>query len=231
MRLALDISMVTVTFMTALIIGPVVVGINGPLAYGSVLAATGGNSNGHSQGANGNSNNQGSHAGSNATASTNPAANAEVETALNLGALNAAHASARAFAHASSNSRIGKIRTYYLANQDAIIQQTALMTALAALKPATPVTLDQFKVVEAAYLALQENADMTLLASLQASYTQALIGAGITDGQVVALQPAYDTWQAAETLAIDTLNTAASKTPVTDETRAALDALLVNKIN
>ena len=231
MRLTLDISMVTVTFIAALIIGPVVVGSNGPLAYESALAATGGNSNGHSQGANGNSHNQGGHAGSNATASTNPAASAEVETALNLGALNAAHASARAFAHASPNSRIGKIRTYYLANQDAIIQQTALMTALAALKPSTPVTLDQFKVVEAAYLALQENADMTLLASLQASYTQALIGAGITDGQVVALQPAYDTWQAAETLAIDTLNTAASKTPVTDETRAALDALLVNKIN
>ena len=230
MRLKLDYSLVTIAFMAALFTGPALVGSNGPLSYDSAWADKGGNPNSHSQGGNGNSHSQANHAG-NATASNNPVAIGQGKTARNLGSLNAAHASARAFAHASPNSRIGKIKAYYLANQDAMVQQTALTTALDALNPATPVTLDQFKVVEAAYLALQDNGDMTLLASLQASYTQALTDAGITDAQVVALQPAYDTWQAAETLAKDTLNTAANKTAVSEETRAALDALLVNKIN
>ncbi len=50
-----------------------------------------------------------------------------------LGALNAAHASAQAFANASPNSRIGKIRAYYVANAEAAKAALAVLEADAAL--------------------------------------------------------------------------------------------------
>ena len=249
MRLKPVCSFLPIVLGAVLMVGPAVVGSNGPLSYNSAFAEKGSNANGHSQGGNGSSHSQGGNGSSHSqggsaagkfTASNDNSAtpaNGKGKTANSLGALNAAHASAQAFAHASPNSRIGKIKAYYLANKEAVAQKTAFTDALAALPTTnlTPVTLDQFKTIESAYLALQDptyaTLDPTAQAELQAAYTQALTDAGITDAQFVALQPAYTTWQDAEKLATDTLNTAANKTPVNDATRAALDALLVGKIN
>ena len=88
-------------------------------------------------------------------------------------------------------------------------------------------TLTQFNAVEPAYLALH---DAPTDADLLAAYNLALTAAGITDGQVVAVQSTYNSWRAADALATTALNTAANKTPVSDATRAALDILLTGKI-
>lgn len=155
---------------------------------------------------------------------------------IDLGALNATHASAHAFANAAPDSRIGKIKSYYLANQDFITAQTtadatdaaALRTTFEGAAPADVVS---------AYEALQ--ADPTNVA-LQDAYNQAVADNALTDAQVAALETAYSDWQSAvvadalvataEAAAQEALNVAANKTPVDDATKAALDALIDGKI-
>jgi hypothetical protein len=167
------------------------------------------------QGGNGKSNSAASNGGA--------AANSHGKTASNMGALNAGHAAPRAFANAAPNSRVGKIKAYYLANQDAVALQSALVNALTA----NSVTLTQLTAVEPAYVALQANpSDPDLIAA----YNLALTTAGLTDAQVVALQPAYTASLAADAEAAATLYAAGNKTPVSDETKTALDNLVADSI-
>lgn len=186
------------------------------LALAALLAiapvqAFAGNGNSHSQGGNGNAN--GNSGGS---------ANSQGKTASSLGALNAAHASPQAFANAAPNSEIGKIKAYFLANQ------TAALSDAAALQEAYDSSAPS--AVRDAYEALLADPANT---TLQAAYDQAITDAGLTAEQVAALAAAYAAWQdavAADAEAAATLEAAANKTPVSDETKAALDALLVGKI-
>ena len=218
-------SFVTIVLGAVLIVSPVIVGSNGLVSYDQAFAQKGGNSVGNANSAS---------AASTGNAKTTSNANGQV--ASKLGALNAAHASARAFAHASPDSRIGKIKTYYLANQIAIATQaTAAATDAAALKVAFEATAPT--AVISAYEALQ--ADPTNV-TLQDAFNAAVTNAGLLGAQVTTLQTAYTDWQnavAADTLAADAaataqidLNAAANKTPVDAATKTALDALLVDKI-
>ena len=134
------------------------------------------------------------------------------------------------------NSRIGKIKTYYLANQIAIATQaTADATDVAALKVAFEATAPA--AVISAYEALQ--ADPTNV-TLQTAFNAAVANAALSGAQVTTLETAFKDWQnavASDTLAADAaaaaqidLNAAANKTPVDAATKTALDALLVDKI-
>ena len=144
-------------------------------------------------------------------------------TASALGALNAAHASAQAFAHASPNSRLGKIKAYYLANQEAAASSAAFDQALTDAS----LTQEQFDAIKAAYdahIAAPENAE------LQAAYDAALGAANTSATVFEGLLPAYETAQQDSLDAEAKLSLAANKTPVSDETKLALDALLEGKI-
>ena len=70
------------------------------------------------------------------------AANSKGKLASKLGALNAAHASARAFPKASPNSRIGRIREYYEANQASIAAASAAEEAATAAVAANQAVTD-----------------------------------------------------------------------------------------
>ena len=122
-----------------------------------------------------------------------------------LGALNAAHASAKAFAHAAPNSRVGKIKAYFLANQAAKVAAAKVVADLAAI--------DTYN---AAVIKGDQNAIKNALAA---------------DTAALASLPA-DQLAASNLLATaaTALNAAANKRPVSLATKAALDALLVGKI-
>jgi hypothetical protein len=151
-----------------------------------------------------------------------------------LGALNAAHASATALLHASDKSRVGKIRAY----RDAAILAASL--AEIAAQTDTPALKNAFEAAipasaQAPYAAWQQ--DPTNIA-LQDAYQTALVSAGLSSEEIAALQSAYDAWQdaaqaddsaiAAEAAAQDAIEAAANKT-VTAEVRAAVDELLAGK--
>ena len=196
----------TAALAAALLVCPNLVSGNGSTSYGQAFAknlGNNGNGNASAQSANANANSQG-------------------QTASNLGALNAGHAAPQAFANAFATSRIGKIKAYYLASQTAALTDAAaLQTAFEGSAPAA---------VIGAYEALQ--ADPTN-ATLQAVYDQAVIDAGLTAEQVTTLEAAYTAWQdavAADAEAAATLEAAANKTPVSDETKTALDDLIADSI-
>lgn len=102
------------------------------LFVGSALAKDGGNGGGHGSGNGHSGGNQGkseSHKGVSSSNDEKPsrvkafkeaAAVADADDADQLGALNAAHASARARQRASSKSAVGKIATYERAREQAL---------------------------------------------------------------------------------------------------------------
>jgi hypothetical protein len=203
---------------------------------------SGGNGNGNS-GGNGNGNSGNGNGNSSTTTESNSSKSAATEKvskdkiAPKLGALNAAHASASAFAHASPKSRVGKIKTYYVANQVALTAQTtADETDAAALRGAFDGSGPAS--VLNAYEALQTDPTNP---TLQNAYNQAVTDAALTGEQIVAVESAYADWKSAadaDAVAANAaeeaqaaLDAAANKTPVSAEARAALDALLVGKIN
>ena len=225
---------------------PASFGINGPETIDTALAKQGGNGNGNgNSGGNGNGNgNSGSGSASSTKAnSTTKVAKVEKAAKINhgdiasqLGALNAAHASAKAFAHASPNSRIGKIKAYYIANQIALTAvATAGETDAVALRGAFDISGPAS--VLSAYEALQVDPTDP---GAQAAYANAVSVEGLTAEQVTAVETAYAAWKSAadaDALAASAaadaeaaLNAAANKSPVSPEARIALDALLVGKI-
>lgn len=221
----------------------------GPIGIGSsqAIAASNGNENGNggnSGGSNGNSHssnneNAGSHGKSHVSgiASSDDASSGEKgdtgkgadktlksssgKLASKLGALNAAHASANAFAHASPNSRIGKIKAYYIANAAAQIADAQVDSDLLAIQiyndAVKQLATDQLNLpVGDPILATDQDAIDAALAA----YTAA----------TAALQTDQATAAAADAATQDALNAAANKQPVSAETKVALDALLVGKI-
>ena len=228
-------SFVTLTLGALLVVAPGVSRFPGSMSYEQAFAQKGGNTGG-----NANSHGQSASASSKSTASTentSTTANSNGKTASSLGALNAANASAEAFVHAAPNSRVGKIKAYYLANEISVAAQTAAdATDATALKTAFESTASA--TVTSAYEDLQ--ADPTNVA-YQDAYAQAVADANLTTEQEAALKTAYTDWQnavAADELAATVeattqtaLNDAANKSPVDAATKAALDALLVGKIN
>jgi hypothetical protein len=151
-------------------------------------------------------------------------------TSSDLGALNAAHASSKAFAHASPNSRVGKIKAYYVANE-------AALTAGADATAAQQTLNDNISnlLSESQYSGI--TADQINAALASADPTTALSDLGITGADATSLMNDYSSWQSADAaaqqdqqLAQDALDAAANKHPVSAETKAALDALLVGKI-
>ena len=189
---------------TVLLAGALVTALGGP---GNAFAGNG-NGNGHSNSGNGNS-----QSASNAGNNGNSGNNGNGSTASAFGALNAAHASAQAVAHASSNSRLGKIKAYYLANQNyqnlqnLAGQAAALKTALDNLAP---------QAVVDAFVALQANPTD---ATLQAAYAAALLTAGLDPTVTTsALTTAYNDWQAAVTAQS---NLPAAQTTMTNDLAAA----------
>lgn len=201
-------SFATIVLGAALMVSPSIVSGIGPLSYDQAFAKNLGNS------ANGNSNAS--------TKSAENTSNGNGGSASDLGALNAGHAAPQAFANAVPGSRIGKIKAYYLASQTAALTDAAaLQTSFEGSAPAA---------VRDAYIALQ--ADPTNV-TLQVAYNQAITDNNLTPEQVTAFEAAYTAWQgavAADAAAATALNTAANKTPVSDETKAALDDLLVGSI-
>ena len=140
-------------FGAALIAAPGVVGSKGPLSIDQAFAGPG-NGGGKGGGKD--------HGGGNGHSSNKKIASTTVDEedavskgklASKLGALNAYHASLNAFAHASPNSRVGKIAAYWEALQAAEAdgtvspeEQTALDDLLdaAANKPIDEATRDAF---------------------------------------------------------------------------------------
>lgn len=164
----------------------------------------------------------------------------KVKVSNKLGALNAAHASAQAFAHASANSRIGKIKTYYVANVASWAAAEALTAANDAnlLAQANLQTLVDSGYVAPATLADANTALESANAALVLSPDDATLIQAVTDAQTVvdafttaaALAEAQVNAVLLAAAATDALNAAANKAPVDDTTKAALDALLVGKI-
>ena len=230
----------------AFIITSALLDMTNPFAIDSAFAKQGGNGNGNgNSGGNGNGNSGGNGNGnSNATSEkSNSSKSAATEKASKnkiaqkLGALNAARASAKAFANASPKSRVGKIKAYYLANQVALTAQTtADGTDAVALHDAF-VGSGPISVINA-YEASQ--ADPTN-PTLQDAFNQAATDAGLTGEQLAAVETTYSDWQSAvnadavaanaASVAQAALDAAANKTPVSAEARAAVDALIAGKIN
>ena len=160
----------------------------------------------------------------------------KTKTASKLGALNAARASATAFAKAVPNSRVGKIKAYYVANQVALTAQTSADETDAVTLQNGFVASGPVLVVNA-YTALQANPANL---DLQDAYNQAVTDAALTGEQIAAVETAYADWQSAvnaDVLAANAaseaqaaLDAAANKQPVSAEARAAVDALLAGKI-
>jgi hypothetical protein len=191
------------------------------VALGAALVS-GGQAFGKNLNNNGNGNSNASTKSVEKSSNGNGNGNGNGNIASALGALNAGHAAPQAFANAAPNSRIGKIKAYYLASQTAALTDaTVLQTAFEGSAPAA---------ARDAYIDLQ--ADPTNV-TLQAAYDQAVLDAGLTTEQVSALEAAYTAWQdavAADAEAASTLEAAANKTPVSDETKAALDGLIAGSI-
>ena len=224
----------------AFVVTPALLDLSSPFAIDSAYAKQGGNGN---SGGNGIGNSNGTGTGNSSTKSekTNSSKTvatgtpSKTKTASKLGALNAAHASAKAFANALPNSRVGKIKAYYVANQIALsARATAEETDATALHDGF-LASGPILVVNA-YEALQADPTDQML---QDTYNQA--ATTLTGEQIAAVETAYSEWQSAanaDSFAADAalkaqaaLDAAANKKPVSAEARAALDSLLAGKIN
>ena len=123
-----------------LVAGTVSLSQLGPVGFVSAAYAKNGGGNGGGNGNGGNGGNASGHSADHGkSAEAHDKNDAKSKEANALGALNAAHASAKARAHASPNSAVGKIATYEksreaaLSLQDPAAQQQALETAEAKL--------------------------------------------------------------------------------------------------
>ena len=154
--------------------------------------------NGDSSGHGGGDGNSGGHGGED----DNGGGSSKGAAASALGALNATHASATAFAHANRHSRVGKIEAYRVAD-------AAFERALAAACQTSTACF----AAHAAYKAAPTAANRAAFHSAKSTVIEA-------STSLQRLQHA----------AIAALNAAASKRPVTASTRAALDPLLVARL-
>ncbi len=220
MKSATPKSLPRLLLAAALAAAPLSLGASGLLSIDAALAAKGGNGGGNSNGNSGNhgnGNGASSHANKGGSAKASTAKTTKTKAALlkkavkekqpniasQLGALNAAHASANAFAHASPNSRVGKIAAYAAASGAATAAQDKVTQAVADVQAA-----------QEAFDADPTNPD---LEKALADAQQALADAqtALTDAQT-------------QTSAL--LEAAANKHPVSLETQEALNDLLAGKL-
>jgi hypothetical protein len=234
------------------VISPALMDVTSPFGIDSAYAKKdgGGNSGGNGGGGNtggegGDGNSGGKGTGksstksekSNSSKSVGTGKTSKAKTTANLGALNAARASAKAFAKALPSSRVGKIKAYYAANKAALAAQTTAEETDAVALQNGFVTSGPISVVNA-YKALQTDPENS---SLQDTYNQAVTDATLTGEQIAAVETAYSDWQSAakaDAIAADAaskaqaaLDAAANKQPVSAEAREVVDALLAGKIN
>ncbi len=211
------------------------------------------NTNNSGHGNNGNNGNNGNHFGNGADGSSNAdkaAATLSEVSPSDLGALNAAHASANALLHANPNSRVGRIALFrdgVLATGEIEADRNAAQAALGLLTPPTRPTSEVQAEFDLADIALTDANN--LVADLadddpfdQAAYDLAVEDRDIIAGEVEALgfelsdNLAYDTassdLQDLEDLLVDRpliereLLEAAANKPVTDAVEAAVEDLL-----
>ncbi len=126
----------TLALGSAFLVTPALLDPASPFAIDKAFAGKGGNGNGGGNGG-GNGNSGSANASSSHGNSGNKVAKAEKATKVNhgaiaskLGALNAAHASATAFANASPNSRVGRIAAYRDANAASVTAADAAAEAV-----------------------------------------------------------------------------------------------------
>ena len=250
MRFKFSSSIAAVALSMAFVVTPAAMDVTSPFGIDSAYAKNGGNGNSGGNGngnagGNGNGNSSGNSNGKSSTKSEKSNTSKSVEAgkvskakaASKLGALNAARASAKAFSKAAPNSRVGKIKAYYVANQAALAAQTSADETDAVGLQNGFVSSGPVSVV-GAYAAFQADPENS---SLQDAYNQAVTDAALTGEQIAAVETAYSDWQSAanaDALAASAasaaqaaLDAAANKQPVSAEARAAVDALLAGKIN
>ena len=214
--------------------------------YDTALAKKGGNGNGNRkrqrQWRQRERRGSGGAASGGAVASATGSGKSKAKTQLTsqMGALNAAHASASAFAHANPKSRVGRIKEAVIqsaAADDA--QQDATAVAQAAIDASPEVALARQTVTDAnaaltAALA-DPTADATTIEGLRQAVADAEGGLAEAETAAVAADPtataAQEAADQAQAAADAAWNDAANKTPVTDDVKAATQALVEGKID
>jgi len=167
------------------------------------------------------------HGNGKANANANDANHGSI--ASSLGALNAAHASANALAHASPNSRVGKIAAYKEAAIAAKAADQAVADAQANLDAANQAVADAQKALDDAEAALAANVDPAKVGPLTAAVTAAQTNldnanAAAADAQT-ALTDAQNAAATADATRDQALAAAANK-PITDQVIDAVNNLL-----
>ena len=243
--------LVTVAFSTILVGAPQLFPNGHSFGYDTALAKKGGNgNNGNGNGNNGNGNGNGGSAnggnggaasgGAVASATGSGKSKAKTQLTSQMGALNAAHASASAFAHANPKSRVGRIKEAVLqsaAADDA--QQAATAVAQAAIDASPEVALARQAVTDAnaaLTTALADpTADAVTIDGLKQAIADAEDGLAEAETAAVAADPTATAAQAAaveaQAAADAAWKDAANKTPVTDDVKAATRALVEGKID
>jgi hypothetical protein len=222
----------------AMVAAPSVTNFGADAPYDLAFAAKGGN--GKSYGGGSKSNGGGSKSASASTAGAGKSGKTNLgATASALGALNAGHASATALANAlakQSTSRVGLVAAYGQQNMIADQLATAAADAAAAatataalpgLQATAAISAQAVADAELAGLNISDTTAYDALVATRDADAQAVADAQATIDAAAAAQAAAD---AAEAEAVNLLNAAANKTPVSEDTRAALDALLEGKI-
>ena len=233
----------TVAIGTILVGAPQLFPDGQSFGYDTALAKKGGNgkgNNGNGNGNGGSGNGGGSSDGAVASASGPGNGKAKGLLTSQMGALNAAHASASAFAHANPKSRVGRIKEAVLQSAAADeAQQAATAVAQAAIDASPEVAVARQAVTDAntaLALALADpmSDEATIeglkqaVADAEGSLTEAEAAAVAADPTATAAQDAADEAQAAADAA---WNNAANKTPVTDDVKAATQALVEGKFD
>jgi hypothetical protein len=236
----------SVALGAALLVAPSVSNIGSDSIYDSAFAAKGGNGKGNgankSSNAGGDAKTTGGNSNSNggnksaSLGATSVGKSKEGKTLTSqMGALNAAHASAQAFANPNPNSRVGRIKEAIIQNAAAEAAVTAAATAAATAQAANAaVAAKQQEITDLTTaiadpltnpadlpgLQTQLDAANAALPGLQATATAANDAAALAQSQAVAAQAISDAaWDAA-----------ANKT-VTDEVKQATIDLVGDKVD
>jgi len=238
----------SVALGAALLVAPSLGNIGSDSIYDSAFAAKGGNGKGNSansSNAGGSSKSAGGSSKSNganksASLGTTSVGKSKKEKSLTsqMGALNAAHASAQAFANPNPNSRVGRIKAAVMATAATVAAQTAYDAAVQTAIAADPAVVaaqanvtslqTQFDAatdpVLKADLGTQLTAAKATLASAQAT---AATTTALADPAVVAAQGTLDAANLAEGGAWD----AAANKALTDDVKQATIDLVGDKVD
>jgi hypothetical protein len=233
----------SVALGAAMLVAPTLSNLGSDSIYDSAFAAKGGNGKGNGGGngnGNGNGNggggvngasasggigNNGNGNGSGASASLTASGKTKTKSMTSqMGALNAAHASAQAFANPNPNSRVGRIKEAVLAQYAVVAAETAALTDATALEATLATGLGD-----------AWNPDMT-----PEQFETEVAAIAVTDAALAdELRTAYGDWQtavqadadlAAAQATADTAWAAAANKPMAPGVIEATMALVGNKV-